>query len=309
MPDLPLRSGFVDELSLWQAVVLGVVEGITEYLPVSSTGHLILLSSLLGLGESADAKRNIDAYHIVIQGGAILAVLGLYRERVGQMLLGLKGQNPVGLLLVRNLLIAFFPAVVLGLLLKERIETYLFYPGPVLAALAVGGIVMILIGPWQRRFLEADRGEGTASEAAFTQLEELSWRAALFIGFMQCVAMWPGTSRSMVTIVGGMIVGMKPRQAAEFSFLLGLPTLSGACVYSAAKNLTDTSGPNMIEALGLLPIVVGIVVSTIAAVIGVRALVTYLSRHSLAIFGWYRLALSGTLAWLFWSGVIHMAGP
>lgn len=299
----------MNELSLWQAVVLGVVEGITEYLPVSSTGHLILLSALLGLGESPDAKRNIDAYHIVIQGGAILAVLGLYRDRVRQMLAGMLGRDATGLRLARNLLIAILPAGFLGPLLKGQIEQNLFYPLPVMGALAVGGLVMILIGPWQRGFLHEHAGDQALSGRSFMQLELLPWQAALVIGLIQCIAMWPGTSRSMVTIVGGMLVGMRPRQAAEFSFLLGVPTLAGACVYSGMKNMMDASGPNMIEALGLLPIVVGIAVSTLAAVVGVRALVTYLSHHSLAIFGWYRLGLTAILAWLFYSNIIHMPQP
>jgi undecaprenyl-diphosphatase len=296
----------LNELDPWHAAILGLVEGITEYLPVSSTGHLIITSSLLMAGQDGDMKRNLDAFQIVIQGGAILAVLGLYRKRVQQMLRGVVGRDRAGFLLARNIVIAFLPGAVLGVLLKDWIEQTLFFPVPVMMALAVGGVVMIFIGRWQRKFFHETPGGTRVDARSYVDIEHLTWRRALLIGVLQCVAMWPGTSRSMVTIVGGMLAGMKPRQSAEFSFLLGLPTLGGACVYSAIKNFSD-SGPNMIEALGTTALIIGFAVATVSAAIAVKWLVSFLSRHSLAVFGWYRLALTAVLLLLVWQGIITIS--
>ncbi|HKJ02974.1 MAG TPA: undecaprenyl-diphosphate phosphatase, partial [Longimicrobiales bacterium] len=270
------------ELTWLQATVLGVVEGITEYLPVSSTGHLILTSALLGLDAPPARKAAVDAFNIVIQGGAVLAVLGLYWPRVRSMVAGARGRDPAGRRLLGLLGVAFLPAAALGPFLEAPIERYLFNPPAVVTALALWGVVMILIGGWQRR--------------RFTDHEPVSdpvalgWRAALFIGVMQCLAMWPGTSRSMITIVAGMAVGMRPREAAEFSFLLALPTLGGACVYKVAKDVLG-SDPSMLAQLGLAPMLVGVAVATVSAALAVKWLVHYLNRHGLAVFGWYRLAL------------------
>lgn len=288
-----------------QAIILGLVEGITEYLPVSSTGHLILTTALLGLDESKDKKAAIDAFLIVIQGGAILAVLGLYRARVVQMIRGLWGKDQVGRRLLVNLIIAFLPAAVLGPLLDDRIERYLFRPVPVIAALALGGVVMILLGPWQRKFFRPNEAGDGADAHKFIDIEHLTWRLALVIGLLQCVAMWPGTSRSMVTIVGGMIIGLRPKQAAEFSFLLALPTLGGACVYKGLGNFLGDD-PNMFQVLGTWELIVGILVATIAAAFAVKWLVSYLSRHDLAVFGWYRLVLSAVFVVLIWRGLLNV---
>ncbi len=244
-------------MTIGQAIILGIVEGITEYLPISSTGHLVLTAGLLGL-DDAETKRAIDAFLIVIQGGAILAVLGLYRQRVARMIAGLAGRDVAGRRLAVNLAVAFLPAAVLGPLLNDAIEARLFHPVPVVIALAVGGVVMIALGPWQRRFFDAD---GNNDGHGFVDLEQLSWRQALLIGLMQCVAMWPGTSRSMVTIVGGMLVGMRGRQAAEFSFLLGLPTLGGACVYRIGKSAIGGEA-SMFTTFGWLAIVAGLAAAT-----------------------------------------------
>jgi undecaprenyl-diphosphatase len=293
----------VSALQAWEAAILGLVEGITEYLPISSTGHLIIASSLLGLNQTEDAKRNIDAFTIVIQGGAILAVLGLYWDRVVQMVRGVLGRDAPGLRLAINLGIAFIPAAALGVLLNDWIERQLFHAGPVIAALAVGGVAMIAIDRWQPRFFHGDEHAEPVDSHSFVDIEHLTWRRALIIGLLQCVAMWPGTSRSMTTIVGGMLVGLRPRQAAEFSFLLGLPTLTGACLYSGLKNFTGSQS-NMVETLGLGPIAVGMVIAAVAAALSVRWLVAFLSRHGLAVFGWYRLVLCAVLGVLIWRGVI-----
>jgi undecaprenyl-diphosphatase len=287
-----------------EAIILGIVEGITEYLPVSSTGHLILASSLLGLDQRID-KDSLDAFQIVIQGGAILAVLGLYRARVWQMLCGLLGRDAQGLRLAMNVVIAFLPAAALGALLGGTIKRHLFFPVPVLSALAVGGVAMIVIGRWHDGRVHGTRG-ASETPPRDVNLDALTVSQAVVIGLLQCLAMWPGTSRSMVTIVGGMLVGMKPRSAAEFSFILGLPTLGAACVYSAWKNLRG-GGVNMLDAIGAAPLVLGVVVATVSAALAVRWLVSFLTRHGLEIFGWYRVALSVLMAVLIWQGIVAIA--
>jgi undecaprenyl-diphosphatase len=283
-----------DTMQWYEAAILGLVEGITEYLPISSTGHLILVSELLGLNSDPERKAAVDAYNIVIQGGAILAVLGLYRARVLQMIRGIFGRDAEGRALFINIIIAFLPAVVLGLLLEDIIEEKLFFTVPVVSALAVGGIAMLFVG----RNPKAQR----------RAITELTWKLALFIGLMQCVAMWPGTSRSMMTIVAGLLVGMRGKDAAEFSFLLGLPTLGGACVYKAMKSFAG-DGPDMIESLGVSAIVIGLVVAFVSAALAIKWLVAYLSQHGVAVFGWYRLGLSAVIVVAIVAGWISPIRP
>lgn len=290
-------------LEKWQAVVLGLVEGITEYLPVSSTGHLILAESLLGLDDPG-TKSALDAFSIVIQGGAILAVLGLYWPRVRQVLFGVAGRDPIGLRLLVNITIAFLPAAILGPLVDDWLEEHLFRPVPVLAALLIGGVWMI----WLDR--DRDRARDAASAAPALTVETLAWRQSLAIGLLQCVAMWPGTSRSMMTIAGGTMVGLRPREAAEFSFLLGVPTLGAACLFRLAKNLMASARdgtPNLIETLGAGSVALGLVVATLSAALAVRWLVAFLTRHGLAAFGWYRIGLSAVMAVAVWSGWLRIA--
>ena len=275
-------------MTWWQAVVLGLVEGITEYLPVSSTGHLILVGWLLGLDQDPVRKAAVDAFDIVVQGGAILAVLGLYAQRVQQMLAGVVGRDANGRRLFLNVALAFLPAAVLGPVLDDLIEAYLFSAPPVLLALAVGGAWMIWL----------DRRARTEPRVS---LDEISPRQALTIGCLQCVAMWPGTSRSMMTIAGGTLVGLRPQQAAEFSFLVGLPTLGAACAYKLLKNLLhshETGDPNLFQLLGVGSVVLGIVVATASAAVAVRGLVAFLGRYGLAPFGWYRIGLAAFLVLL-----------
>jgi len=299
----------VYELTYVQAIVLGVVEGITEYLPVSSTGHLILTSSLLGLDEPPQRKAAVDAFNIVIQGGAILAVLGLYWPRVQSMLRGLAGKDRSGLHLLKMLVVAFLPAAIVGPLLAETIEARLFNPIAVILALSLGGVAMIFIGKWQRKFFHRP-GETDEDDPddihSYVDIEHLTWRRALIIGLLQCVAMWPGTSRSMMTIVAGMLVGLKPRQAAEFSFLLALPTLGGACVFTAARDLLGDE-QSLLTTLGIGPAAVGFIVATISAALAIKWLVAYLTRHGLAVFGWYRLLLSAVFIALIASGWLTIA--
>jgi len=285
------------ELGYTEAVILGVVEGITEYLPISSTGHLLLTNALLGLdsdealfdesgqplltpsGEPVTLKAASDAYAIVIQAGAILAVLILYWSRVWQAVLGVLGLNPNGRLLARNLILAFLPAAVLGLLLDSWIESLLFAPLPIAVALFAGGLLMLGVESWRKSQISEDEDS--------VDLHTLGVKQSLFIGFMQCVAMWPGTSRSMMTIVAGYMAGLSPVKSAEFSFLLGLITLSAAAGYKAV-----TSGPALFMAVDMGPIITGIAVAFVSAALAVKWLVGYLTRHGLALFAWYRFALA-----------------
>jgi len=272
----------------WQAVVLGVVEGLTEYLPVSSTGHLLLAERAMGIPKS-DA---LDAYAVCIQAGAILAVLGLYAGRVKQMTLGLAGRDPKGLRLLVNLVAGVAPAIVLGLLLEKRIKALLFGLWPVTAAWLVGGVAILLIARWMRKA----RPDG----AAGTGLDDLAWKSALLVGLIQCVAMWPGTSRSLVTILGGVLVGLSLPAAVEFSFLLGVVTLTGAAGKDAVEH-----GSKIVAEIGWGNAILGVAVATVSAAAAVKWMVSYLRTHSLAVFGWYRIALAVAVAGLLLSGVIQ----
>lgn len=272
----------MDLISAFQAFILGIVEGITEYLPISSTGHLTLTSQLLGLRNEAltpDQLAAIEAYEIIIQSGAILAVVILYKDAVMKMVNGLLGRSVEGRKLFINICFAAFPALIVGYLIHKFIERYLHFPGPVLFALAAGGILMIF---WERFMKRHENASGHD-----LLLHELSPKKALAIGCLQCLALWPGTSRSMVTILGGMLVGLRRPIAAEFSFLVGLPVLLAATAYKGLKD-----GPILIEHVGWASIVVGLVTSTVFAIIAVKWLVSFLNRHGLAPFGWYRLILS-----------------
>ncbi len=280
----------------WEAAVLGLVEGVTEYLPVSSTGHLILAAWLLGL-ESPEGREALATFEIAIQGGAILAVLGLYRARVAQMARGLAGRDAAGRRLLAQIALAFLPAALLGPLLDDPIEEHLFSAAPVLLALLLGGVWMI----WLDRRRDPHAGGG---------LEALSARAALGIGLFQCVAMWPGTSRSMMTIAGGVLLGLRAPAAAEFSFLLGVPTLGAACAFKLAKNLLaalEGKEPTLFEAFGAGPVLLGFAVAAVSAALAVRWLVGFLGRHGLAPFGWYRVALALVLGALAATGTLSLA--
>ena len=237
-------------LSVGQAVVLGLVEGLTEYLPISSTGHLIVTSRILGLPDSGRAGDALKSYEIAIQGGAILAVLLLYRHRFGTMIDGLRNRSTEGRQLLLALIAAFVPAAVLGLIGEKVIKDYLFGVPPVIGAWAVGGVLILVLV-----------AKGVIDRPGGRPLESLTPRDALVIGFAQVVAMWPGTSRSMVTIVAALLLGYSIVAAVEFSFLLGVVTLGAATAYSVVKD-----GKLMVDTFGLFTPLVGFVVAFFAAV-------------------------------------------
>jgi undecaprenyl-diphosphatase len=291
----------MQELALWQAAVLGLVEGITEYLPISSTGHLIIASAVMGL----PSNGALEDFEIVIQGGAILAVLTLYWPAVVKMLQGLIGKDLDGLRLLMNLVIAFIPSALLALVASTWIQAHLFGLVPVMAAILVGGVYMIGVDLWGQGRLGAMRTWRPREKTIY----EVTAREALMIGLLQCLALWPGTSRSMMTITGGMFAGLRGREAAQFSFLLGLPTLTAATIYKLLKNLKeahDTSTPNMFEALGPMACVVGLVVAAGSAAAAVKWLVAFLSRHGLTPFGWYRIGLFILLVALSSAGLVSI---
>ncbi|MFM8365316.1 MAG: undecaprenyl-diphosphate phosphatase [Verrucomicrobiota bacterium] len=276
-------------MNTFQAFILGLVEGLTEYLPVSSTGHLLVTQRLLGI----DSSDSADAFAICIQAGAILAVLGLYRGRVAQMTSGLFGRDLAGRRLVLCIITAFLPAAVIGLLLEKPIKKYLFGGDawglwPVVAAWLVGGIAILAVSAWRRRRDDSPR--------AGVDLEHLTVRMALVVGLIQCVAMWPGVSRSLLTIVGGLLVGLSVPAAVEFSFLLGVVTLTAATAYDGLKH-----GQEMLANYGVAPLLIGFGAAWLSAVLAVKWMVGYLKSHGLEIFGWYRIAAALVVAaWLLW---------
>ena len=295
------------ELSVTDAIILGVVEGVTEFLPISSTGHLIIANQLLGLeseqqltdrngqllwhkppsekypnGVPLTLKLAADTYTVIIQVGAIAAVVFLYWQQLFLMLGGLLGRSSAGLRLLRNVTLAFVPIAIVGLLLHDLVDKYLFSVPGVAAAAAAGAFVIL----WAERWRNANTGVGQAKGDA----ADLPPRKALSIGFAQCLALCPGTSRSMVTIVGGYLAGLGPAKAAEFSFLVGLPTLAGAALYKGVR-----SGPAMIEVFGWSNVLLGAAVAMVSALVAVKFLVHIISRYGLAFFAYYRLALAAVL--------------
>jgi undecaprenyl-diphosphatase len=278
----------------WQAVVLGVVEGVTEFLPVSSTGHLILAQRAVGIRSSEAA----DAYLICIQAGAILAVLGLYWRHAVAMLRGLLGRDPVGLRLLVNISIAFIPAAVVGLLFNKLIKEKLFGLWPVVGAWMVGGVVILLVA-WRTEPPVGARPQTVPQRGSGRQrgVEELTPGGALVIGLFQVLALWPGTSRSLVTILGGLAVGFALPAAVEFSFLLGVVTLLAATGYEGYKHGHAIAGAYTWESIGI-----GFVLAALTAAASVAWMVSYLNRHGLALFGYYRVALAAVVGGLLVSG-------
>jgi undecaprenyl-diphosphatase len=267
-----------DQLSLAEAVLLGTVEGVTEYLPVSSTGHLAILEDTLGLTDTADGRAAADAYAIVIQLGAIAAVLGLYRNRLSSVIAGLRGHDPEGRRLAVSLAAAFVPAALAGVTLGQLIKDELFSTWPIVAAWIVGGLALLM-------------GTRIWDSSGSSPLESLAIRSAGLIGLAQVFALWPGTSRSLVTILAGLAVGLTLAAAVEFSFLLGLLTLGAATGYQI---LTD--GHLIIEAFGPINTAVGIAVAAVTAWWAVKWMVAYLQQRPLTVFGWYRILLGAGVA-------------
>jgi undecaprenyl-diphosphatase len=261
------------------AIILGIVEGVTEFLPVSSTGHLILATELLGF----DAEK-WAAFNVIIQLGAILAIVVLYWRTFWAVLEGMLRREAVSFRFVRNILIAFMPSAILGFLLINRIEALLGNAEVVAIAFIAGGIAILVI-------------ERLVKETPVVGVAEMPLWTVLGIGLVQCLAMIPGVSRSGATIMGGLSLGVERRTAAEFSFFLAIPTMFGATTLELVKHhdtlLAGASG------VGFGTVAVGFVVSFIVAIVVVRAFVHYITRHGFAPFAWYRIvAGAAALAWI-----------
>ncbi|MCX5659074.1 MAG: undecaprenyl-diphosphate phosphatase [Planctomycetota bacterium] len=270
----------------WQALILGIVEGVTEFLPVSSTGHLIVTQKLMGM--SADAAHG--AYTIAIQGGAIIAVLGLYLARVKQMGRGLLGKDPQGLKLSINVVAGFIPTAVVALLLEKTIKQHLLKSlWPTDFAWFVGGAVILALTWYPRK-----------DERPKLSLDDLTWKSAALIGLIQCMGMWPGTSRSLVVIAGGLLVGLSLSAAIEYSFLLGVLTLLAATAHEVLKYRHE-----MTSELGLSAMLIGVVAAGVSAAVAVKWMIGYLNKHGMAVFGYYRVALAMVVMGLILSGKIN----
>ena len=262
------------------ALILGIVEGITEFLPVSSTGHLILATELLGF----DADK-WAAFNVIIQLGAILAIVVLYWRTFWAVIEGLLKNNATSWRFVRNVLIGFLPSAILGFLLLKYIEALLGDPKVVAVALILGGITILVI-------------ERMVKQSDVVGVAEMPVGTAIGIGIAQCLAMIPGVSRSGATIMGALSLGVERRTAAEFSFFLAIPTMIGATALEFAKHRHDILAGA--HGVGFGTVAVGFVVSFLVALVVVRAFVHYISRHGFAPFAWYRIIVgAAALVWLF----------
>lgn len=273
----------MDILLLLKALVMGVVEGVTEFLPISSTGHLILTGSLLGFLD----KDKRDVFEIFIQLGAMLAVVWEYRSKLFGSVINARYQ-PEARQFLGNLVIAFIPAAVFGLLLGKHIKAVLFNPVAVALAFIVGGVIIL----WAEKREHATRVES---------VDALGWKDALKVGLIQCLALIPGTSRSGATIIGGMFLGLSRKTATEFSFFLGIPTLGAASLYSLYKHRALLSGDD----IGIFA--AGFVASFVFGFIAIRALIRFVATHTFIGFAWYRIAFgllvlaTAHWGWVDWS--------
>ncbi|MDO9007763.1 MAG: undecaprenyl-diphosphate phosphatase [Thiobacillus sp.] len=259
-----------DPTQLLYALILGLVEGVTEFLPISSTGHLIIAGQLLGFnGEKA------KVFMIAIQLAAIFAVVWEYRVRLGHVVATLH-REPASQRLAINLMAGFLPAAVLGFLFYKQIKFYLFNPIVVASALVIGGVLIL----WAERRKHVITTEG---------IDELTWRRALAVGFAQALAMIPGTSRSGATIIGGLFLGLSRKTAAEFSFFLAIPTMFAATAYDLYKNW------RLFDIHDVPLFAVGGIAAFISALIAVRTLIKFVSRHDYTLFAWYRIVFGGVV--------------
>jgi undecaprenyl-diphosphatase len=261
------------------ALLLGVLEGLTEFLPVSSTGHLHLFSLLLG--HEDELAKSLE---IIMQLGAIVAVVIFYRARLTALVKGILARDPASLRLLIALFLGFLPAAVVGLLFHKAIEKRLMSSGPIGAALLAGGVLMVGIEAWRKR----------GAVHGVDGLEEVTPRRALTIGLFQCISLWPGSSRSMTTIVGGQLAGLSTATAAEFSFLLSIPTLGAATLFKLYK---DANKILMVPG-GAVALAVSMATSFVVAFVVIAGFLGYLKKHGLAPFGWYRIVIGAVVLYL-----------
>jgi undecaprenyl-diphosphatase len=270
----------LDWVWMIKAALMGVVEGLTEFLPISSTGHLILAGSLLDF-----TGEKVKVFEIAIQTGAMGAVIWQYRARLAGTVLGL-ARDAVAQRFALNVLIAFLPAAVFGLAFGSLIKAHLFHPVPVALAFVVGGLIILWVEARHKRAYGA-RDLAGARRARIETVDDMRPIDALQVGLLQCLALIPGTSRSGATIIGAMVLGFSRRCATEFSFYLGIPTLIGAGVYSAWK------ARGLLSAADLPMFAVGAVFAFASALLCIRWLIRYISTHDFTIFAWYRIVFGG----------------
>ncbi len=281
----------MDAILLVKAAIMGVVEGLTEFLPISSTGHLILAASLLNF-----TGEKIKVFEIAIQTGAMFAVIWEYRERLKRTVSGIT-HDPVAQRFARNVLVAFIPAVVLGLSLGKFVKEKLFHPVPVATAFIVGGLIILWVEARHRRKFGAMDLQGTR-RARVESVDDMSALDALKVGLVQCLALIPGTSRSGSTIIGAMLFGFSRKCATEFSFYLGIPTLMGAGAYSVLKQRELLS-------MADLPLFgVGLVFAFFSALLCIRWLIRYVSTHDFTVFAWYRIVFGGVVLLTAYMGLV-----
>ncbi len=265
-------------LVLWKAIVLGVVEGLTEFLPISSTGHLLAAKELMHLDSSEISEQAIDSYIISIQIGAILAIIVLYKNRIRQMYEGLRGQSEIGKVVLRNLVAAFVPTAIIGLLLADYVKDRLYESELVAYAWIVGGVFILFAH--EKKLLKRDG----------LSMENLSIQGAIVVGLVQALALWPGVSRSLVTIFALVALGLSLAAAVEFSFLLGLITLAAATFYELSQD-----GGRIIEVFGYWTPLVGLIAAFLSAMASVKWMVSWLENKSFSVFGFYRVAIGISL--------------
>ena len=282
----------MDIVLLLKAALMGIVEGLTEFLPVSSTGHLILAGSLLGF---TDDKSKV--FDIAIQTGAIFAVMIVYWTRLRQMLAGL-GNSQRERRFALNVAIAFVPAVIMGLLFGKAVKEHLFTPLVVASAFIVGGFIILWVEHRHRR-LYGDRDVEGGRRARVESVDDMSAADALKVGLIQCLALIPGTSRSGATIIGGMVLGFSRKAATEFSFFLGIPTLMGAGAYSVLKNR------HLLSWADLPMFGVGLVFAFFSALLCIRWLIRYVSTHDFTVFAWYRIVFGALVLVTAWGGWVE----
>lgn len=269
----------MDFILLFKALILGIVEGLTEFLPVSSTGHLILVGDLLDF--NSDREK---VFMIAIQLGAILAVCWEYRQKITDVVAGI-GSDKSAQHFVLNLLIAFMPAAILGLLFIDVIKQYLFNPLSVATALVIGGIVIL----WAER---------RDHKIEVEQVDDMDWKHALKVGCAQCLALIPGTSRSGATIIGGLLFGLSRKAAAEFSFFLAIPIMFAATFYDVYKNRAILE----FDDIGMFA--VGFVAAFFSALIAVRGLIRFISNHDFTVFAYYRIIFGCIILLTAYTGVV-----
>ncbi|MCB5196799.1 undecaprenyl-diphosphate phosphatase [Deefgea salmonis] len=271
----------MDPILLFHSLIMGLVEGITEFLPISSTGHLILTGDMLNFL----SKEKRDVYEIFIQLGAMMAVMWEYRAKLCTTLSGIQRPgNERNLFL--GIVIAFIPAAIMGLLFSKTIKAYLFQPIPVATMFIVGGLIILWAEKRQHKITVAT-------------VDDISLKDAIKVGLCQCLALIPGTSRSGATIIGGMFLGLSRKAATEFSFFLGIPTLGAASIYSLLKHRSELS----MDDFGVFA--VGFLASFVFAFIAIRALIKFISTHTFIVFAWYRIAFGLVVLGTWYFGLVN----